>query len=154
MKKSAETKMYLLPPQLFLVCCIGMLMLRIYYPVIIWLSLPYNLIGLMLIGLGLILSIWGSRTFSKNQTNIHTFKEPDKLIVEGLYKYSRNPMYLGFLVSLAGIFILLGAVSPILLLFTFLIIVNRWYIKSEEKNMTAKFGRDYLQYKDSTRRWI
>lgn len=149
-----KIKFHLLPPQLFLFCSASMFIMRISYPGYIWLSLPYTLIGLPVMGLGLALSIVGARTFRQKETNIDTFKRPDKLIVEGLYKYSRNPMYLGFLVSLAGVYILLGASSPILLLLAFLVITNRYYIKFEEKAMTDTFGDDYLKYKASTRRWI
>ncbi|MWC30223.1 DUF1295 domain-containing protein [Paenibacillus sp. MMS18-CY102] len=144
----------LLPPQLFLIGAIGMLVMRLYCPYDIWLPFPYNLAGILVVGSGLGMAIWGSRAFRRYNTNIHTFKEPGRLVVEGLFKYTRNPMYLGFLVALAGLFIVLGAVSPFVIVVLFLVITNQWYIKFEEHALADKFGQEYEAYKASTRRWI
>ncbi|WP_096186048.1 methyltransferase family protein [Evansella halocellulosilytica] len=144
----------LLPPHLFLICCLGMVLLRIYYPYYLWISMPYNLIGFILVVGGLAVSNWGSNSFRQHQTNIHTFKKPDRLVIEGLFKYSRNPMYTGFLVALVGLFIVLGAISTAVFVLLFLIITDRWYIKYEEKELTETFGSEYERYKASTRRWI
>ncbi|MFC4102120.1 methyltransferase family protein [Paenibacillus xanthanilyticus] len=73
-------------------------------------------------------------------SRLSAFLQPDTLIVEGLYQYSRNPMYLGLLVALTGVFILPGAVTPVLFVLGFLILTNQWYIKVEERAMTDKFG--------------
>ncbi|WP_035346914.1 methyltransferase family protein [Halalkalibacter hemicellulosilyticus] len=144
----------LLPPHLFLICCFGMVLFRMYDPYYLWVSTPYNLIGLVLLAAGLVVSIMGSRTFRQHRTNIHTFKKPNQLVVEGLFKYSRNPMYVGFLMALVGLFVVLGAVSPALFVLLFLIVTDRWYIKYEENILNETFGVEYERYKSSTRRWI
>lgn len=76
------------------------------------------------------------------------------MVTHGLFKYSRNPIYLGFSISLAGVIIVLGAISPIVVLVLFIAITNTWYIPFEEQNMEALFGEAYLNYKRTTRRWI
>jgi protein-S-isoprenylcysteine O-methyltransferase Ste14 len=63
-------------------------------------------------------------------------------------------MYLGFLTRLLGLFIILGAVSPIILVFIFFIITYHWYIRFEEEMMVRKFGKKYINYQSVTRKWI
>ncbi|MGF1850255.1 methyltransferase family protein, partial [Vibrio lentus] len=74
---------------------------------------------------------------------------------EGVYKYTRNPMYLGFVVSLLGFAILTGAAnSSFLLTAIFVLVTDRWYIKFEEQMMRDKFGQDYEDYCRKVKRWI
>ncbi|WP_241907923.1 methyltransferase family protein [Vibrio lentus] len=116
---------------------------------------PYNLAGLVVIGVGLLLAMSGKRLFKKRNTNIMTFDEPTLLVTEGVYKYTRNPMYLGFVVSLLGFAILTGAAnSSFLLTAIFVLVTDRWYIKFEEQMMCDKFGQDYEDYCRKVRRWF
>jgi len=94
------------------------------------------------IGLGFTLS--GARLFSRIGTNIKTFNKPDQLVVSGLFSISRNPMYLGFLLLLAGIAVALGTLAPFVIVTAFFMITNLWYIPFEEQKMEETFGRDYL----------
>ena len=147
-------KIKLLPPTLFIICAIFMIVIGLIWPLKNIITSPYNLIGILVLFLGLGISIWGSNKFNQVGTNIQTFDEPDILITDGLFKYSRNPMYLGFLVVLWGIFIILGAVSPIILVLIFFIVTDQWYITFEEEMMVMKFGKKYINYKSVTRKWI
>ena len=116
---------------------------------------PYTLIGLPFIATGLILAVRGRQFFKRLGTNIMTFDEPDLLVTEGLFRYTRNPMYLGFVVALLGFSLLVGAaVSSLLLVMLFILITDRWYIAFEEKVMLRKFGSDYDNYCQKVRRWI
>ena len=144
----------LLPPTFFIVCAVIMIIIGLTLPVKNIITFPYNLIGILVLILGIGLSVWGSNKFNQVGTNIQTFEEPDILITDGLFKYSRNPMYLGFLTGLLGLFIILGAVSPIILVFIFLIITDHWYIRFEEEMMVRKFGKKYINYQSVTRKWI
>ena len=88
-------------------------------------------------------------------TNVMTFEQPDVLVTQGVYRYSRNPMYLGFVVALLGSSLLMGAsISSFLLVALFFIITDRWYIRFEELEMTKKFGAEYQAYSNNVRRWI
>jgi protein-S-isoprenylcysteine O-methyltransferase Ste14 len=119
------------------------------------LTYPYSLIGLVLVIAGLLLAITGKKLFKRLGANIMTFEEPDVLITEGVYKYSRNPMYLGFVIALLGFSLLMGAaMSSFLLTGLFFIITDRWYIGFEEQAMIRKFGLAYKEYCCSVRRWI
>ena len=88
------------------------------------------------------------------KTNLHTFNQPDRLVVTGLFKYSRNPMYLGFAISTFGVALYLGSLSPFLMVVLFIVVADRWYIAFEEKVMINIFGDDYENYKKSVHRWI
>jgi protein-S-isoprenylcysteine O-methyltransferase Ste14 len=124
------------------------------FPITKFLKFPMNLIGILLFLLGLGIAKHGSDIFEKKGTNIETFDDPDMLITDGLYKVSRNPMYLGFLIALLGIFMLLGCLSPLFVVILFFIVTDRWYIKFEEAAMDKVFGDQYEEYKGSTRRWL
>jgi protein-S-isoprenylcysteine O-methyltransferase Ste14 len=75
-------------------------------------------------------------------------------VVGGLYRFSRNPMYLGMGLMLVGAGVLLGALSPLFGVALFVIVADRWYIAFEEQAMQAHFGPAYAAYQARTRRWI
>ncbi|MCE0557686.1 isoprenylcysteine carboxylmethyltransferase family protein [Motilimonas sp. E26] len=145
----------ILPPVLFVLFIIvmGMICWGMGSPHNI--GYPYSLIGLPFVVAGLMLAVAGKILFRKLSTNIMTFDEPDKLVTEGVFKYTRNPMYLGLVVAMMGFSILMGsAITSILLTALFLLITDRWYIAFEEKIMHRKFGLDYEEYCRKVRRWI
>lgn len=118
-------------------------------------SYPYTVIGLPLLIAGLLLAITGKRLFKKRNTNVMTFDPPSVLVTEGVYKYSRNPMYLGFVSALLGVSFLMGAaISSFLLVGLFFIVTDRWYIGFEEQEMKSKFGLEYEDYCHNVRRWV
>ena len=65
-------------------------------------SYPYSLVGLIFLISGLGIAVYHSRVFKEEGTNIKTFDEPTKFVRVGLFKYTRNPMYLGFVLALLG----------------------------------------------------
>lgn len=144
----------LLPPALFTVCIVIMIGFWWLFPVTNLLKFPLNLIGILLFLFGLGIAKRGSDIFEKKGTNIETFDDPYILVTDGLYKISRNPMYLGFVISLSGLFLLLGCLSPLFVVVLFFIITDRWYIKFEEAAMEKIFGVKYQEYKSGTRRWL
>ena len=145
----------ILPPILFLltVTVMGTICWGVGAPHI--LAIPYTLIGIPVIIAGLVLSFLGSRLFKRIGTNIMTFDEPDILVTEGLYRFSRNPMYLGFAVATIGFALLFGAsIVSFFAVILFILITDRWYIAFEEKHMLVKFGTDYTDYCRNVRRWF
>ncbi|UTB33469.1 MAG: phosphatidylethanolamine N-methyltransferase family protein [Methanobacterium sp. ERen5] len=114
-KESLEKKM--LPPTLFAICILSAIFLNFLNPIYI-VKYPYNFLGIIFLISGLYLSMKGSNQFRKANTNINTFDEPDNLISDGLFKYSRNPMYLGFIITLSSVIIILGSVQPLVILFS------------------------------------
>ncbi len=144
----------ILPPTLLLVCWVLMILSHLVWPIRTLVPVPINLVGLGLLGLGLFMSIAADRQFAQVGTNVKTFDEPGQLVTTGWFRYSRNPMYLGFVLALGGTWVLLGSTSPILEVLIFAVVADRWYIPFEEHKMVAKFGQAYQDYKRQVRRWI
>ena len=84
----------------------------------------------------------------------HPFSKPEKLVTGGLFRFTRNPMYLGLTILLTGVWVLLGSVSPGIFVLAFLLIADRWYITYEEAQLLAVFGAKYVAYQAQTSRWI
>lgn len=76
------------------------------------------------------------------------------LVVRGVYRISRNPMYFGFLLMLVGWGILLCNVASLVLIPVFVACMNRFQIDPEERHMREKFGEAYRRYEETVRRWI
>jgi len=144
----------ILPPKLFIFSVLVMVLLNFTIPFMKIIEYPFNLLGIILLITGLAISQIGSNKFKKAGTTVMTFDEPDKLVMDGLYKYTRNPMYLGFVISLLGLFIILGTLSPLVIVIMFFIITDQWYIKFEESKLIAKFGENYQSYKKKVRKWF
>ena len=115
---------------------------------------PFHWLGLPLLALGLAIAIVARKQFARARTNIYTFSEPDHLVTDGVFRFTRNPMYLGFSVALLGLSLFLGTLPAMLLAVAFVIISDRWYIAFEEAMLRGKFGERYQRYAQHTRRWL
>jgi len=76
------------------------------------------------------------------------------LALGGPYRFTRNPMYIGFLLLSTGICLTTNALWPLLFLPAVLLILRRKVIDREERYLEAKFGFEYLAYKSRVRRWL
>lgn len=76
------------------------------------------------------------------------------LVASGIYKFSRNPMYLGFALLLLAIATWLSHVLALALVPAFVVYLNRFQIEPEERALKAKFGEDFAAYMQAVRRWI
>jgi protein-S-isoprenylcysteine O-methyltransferase Ste14 len=144
----------ILPPLLFVLFALVMLGLDA------WLGAPAVLPGaaraaggLLVLG-GIALAVIARAWFARARTNIHTFRRPDVLVTGGPFRLSRNPMYLGFSLSLAGLAAALGSLAAFAPVAAFVVIVDRWYIAFEERMMRSTFGAAYEEYARRTRRWL
>ncbi|WP_119273792.1 methyltransferase family protein [Taklimakanibacter deserti] len=144
----------LLPPVLVAIITIVMCGARIVLPGPVIVPAPYNWLGLALLVAGPALALIGARRFDKVGTNIKTFNEPTLLVTDGLFKWTRNPMYLGLTLFLLGLAVLLGTLFPFLGPVAFAVTADCWYIPFEEAALQHKFGERYEAYKRATRRWI
>ncbi len=115
-----------------------------------------NLISLIILLIGVLILITPIFKFIKSKTTIDPikFKKVNKLITSGIYKYSRNPMYLGLLMIVTSTSIFYLNIFSIITPVIFYCWINRFQIKREEIFLTEKFGKDYILYMTKTRRWI
>lgn len=121
------------------------------------LDIPYGaVVSSLLFGLGGLVGLLSVATFIRLRTTVDP-RYPDKaakLVVQGLYKYSRNPMYLAIVLALTGIALRLGALSAWAVVPLFAAFITRYQIVPEEKALGQKFGDDYRNYARRVRRWV
>ena len=120
-------------------------------------QIPFqSLISIFILSIGILILLNPVLKFKKSKTTINPikFKKVNKLVTSGIYKYSRNPMYLGLLMIVVSSSIFYLKIYSILTPLFFYLWINRFQIKREEVFLTEKFGEDYLSYKKKTRRWI
>ncbi|MET0357104.1 MAG: isoprenylcysteine carboxylmethyltransferase family protein [Cellvibrio sp.] len=142
-------------PPFVVVMSIGiMVLLHVKIPVAELLTQPLNWLGLVLVAIGFAMASWHARLFRRIGTNINTFGKPGKLTREGLFRRTRNPMYLGMVIFLTGVACILGSVSPLIGPLVFFLLAQYWYIPLEEKAMYQKFGDEYLDYQRAVPRWL
>jgi len=113
-----------------------------------------RIVSLPLIIGGLLLDGAAAGYFRRIGTNVQPFKPTTVLGTEGLYRFSRNPIYLGFAITYAGLAVAMDSVLALLLLIPCLLVVDRFVIQREERYLSAKFGADYDAYRARVRRWL
>jgi protein-S-isoprenylcysteine O-methyltransferase Ste14 len=158
MRSLSETKplltKQLISPVLTIICLVLMLLLHWIYPIGRFLPFPFNLAGLLPGSLGLAVCFTAHQQFKKIGTTLYPFNQPEKLVTDSLFRYTRNPMYLGLTIFLGGVWLLLGSLSPGAFVGAFLLIADRWYITYEEGQLLDVFGAKYAAYRARTPRWI
>jgi protein-S-isoprenylcysteine O-methyltransferase Ste14 len=146
-----------IPPPVYLLLSAGVMwLLNQHFPLYHWLTSPWNKLGLGIISIALLCDFWSLFLFYRAKTTPNPMKPSNtaKLVTSGLYQYSRNPMYLGLLIMLAGWGIYLGSVSPFLILLIFVCVMTKQQIEPEEAALVRKFGNAYQDYQQQVRRWI
>ena len=126
------------------------------YPVPIGFISYTDIIGLLICIVGVAISVAGVVTFRNAETTIDP-RYPDKtthLVVSGIYKYSRNPMYLGFLIILIAAVFYFNSLCSLLIIPLFVLSMNLFQIIPEEKVLSNKFGDSFAEYRTKTRRWL
>ena len=119
--------------------------------------LPYKYsISVLILLVGTLILISPVFKFIKSKTTVNPvkFKKVNKLVTSGIYKYSRNPMYLGMILIIISTSIYYLNYYSLVTPFIFYFWINRFQIKREEIFLTEKFGKEYLLYMSKTRRWI
>jgi protein-S-isoprenylcysteine O-methyltransferase Ste14 len=111
-------------------------------------------LGLLLIFCGFLVGFSGFREVRRAGSNVDPYKPVTAVVTGGPYRFTRNPMYLGFTLMYVGISALANALLPLLLLPAILQLMKRGVIEREERYLERKFGEEYLQFKESVRRWI
>lgn len=103
------------------------------FPVVQVIPLPWSLLGLVLLVAGLALNLITDNAFHKNNTTVKPFQESTVLIVDGVYRFSRHPMYLGFVLKLTGVAVILGSLTRWLVVPAFVAAMEIMFIRTEEK---------------------
>lgn len=118
------------------------------------LGFPFTLTGLVPAVMGLFTNLQARRTLREANTTDNIFENPKVLITEGVFRYSRNPMYLGGIVFSFGLAILLGSLVAFIFPIVLFVLLNSLYIPKEEDQLRTMFGKKYFDYEKRVRRWI
>lgn len=144
------------PPPLLLTLIFAVLMFSMdrAFPFFRAIASPVADFDYVLIGLGVLLILVAAGLFKWRKTTVNPFGEPAVVVREGVYRFSRNPMYLGMLLILLGFGVWLGNMLALLLAPGFVWVMTRWYILREEQLLESRFGEEYRIYRRQVRRWI
>ena len=144
------------PLLLFLICALIIFILASVFPSLQFLfTFKLYIASLLSIGGGLIVFL-GVAGFKKADTTMNPIT-PDassSLVTRGIYAYSRNPMYLGFLLILLSMTVYLSNIIAYSVPPLFCLYLHRFQIKPEEKVLSASFGSAYADYQNKVRAWI
>ena len=92
--------------------------------------------------------------FIRTKNTVVTIKAAESLQITGIYKTTRNPMYVSLVLVYLGLTCLIGNWWNIILLPLLLLVVQEYVIKREEKYLARKFGNEYMDYRQHVRRWL
>ncbi|MCJ2164309.1 MULTISPECIES: isoprenylcysteine carboxylmethyltransferase family protein [unclassified Pseudodesulfovibrio] len=146
----------IMPPFFFYCCLLSGICLDLIFP---WtLRAVHYLImlsaGAGIIAAGIFFMMWGHGRFRSLGVNVPTNLPVSRLVTDGAYQYSRNPMYVGFMSILVGLGVAIGSLwmlASALLMFLYLSI---YVIPREEAYLGRRFGAEYKTYRNIVRRWL
>lgn len=113
-----------------------------------------GLLAGLLVGGGIVLIALAVLEFRKNSTTIVPHQEADTLIVSGIFRRTRNPIYLADLMLLAGFLLNWSAWLSLALVPILMWVLERRFILPEENRLRRKFRADFARYERKTRRWV
>lgn len=106
--------------------------------------------------IGLLISVAGVVEFRRAGTTVNPLKPEaaSSLVAGGIYRLTRNPMYLGFALALFGWGSFLSNPASLAVLFVFVGYMNRFQIVPEERALESLFGEEFAAYRSKVRRWL
>ena len=120
-------------------------------------SFPFRLlVASAVAAVGAAVSALGVLSFRRARTTVNpmTPEASSSLVVRGVYKFTRNPMYLGFLLWLLAWAVVLSNALAALLPLAFVLYMNQFQIAPEERALQSRFGIAFADYKRAVRRWL
>lgn len=146
-----------IPPPGYMFLFAGLMwLLSEHLPQATWLDTPWNRIGWLVMALSIIPAAGAFSLFSYFGTTPDPFhpEKASKLVTCGVYRYSRNPMYLGLLLLLTGWAVFLGSMVALIFPPLFVWVITTHQIRWEEQALEKMFGEEYLDYKRKVRAWL
>jgi protein-S-isoprenylcysteine O-methyltransferase Ste14 len=153
-ESQAGTRAKILPPKLFA----GLLAVTVVSGLALpgaWLDhVALRIAGITLIAAGAALNLWSDRQLKRASTTVKPGALPTALVSTGVFRLTRNPMYLGMTAILAGAALVLGSLPGLACAAAFAVLVDRLYIVREEADLSTAFGVAYSAYRRGVRRWL
>ena len=117
-------------------------------------DLPAGWPGAMVFVLALALGVWAVVTITRAGSNVPTNLPSTTLVESGPYRFTRNPIYLGMLLSLIGLAIAFNNLWLLTMLVPFALVLRYGVVAREEVYLERKFGDVYRGYRSRVRRWL
>lgn len=114
------------------------------------------MVALLVLAIGVFFSVAGVLSFRQAQTTVNPLKPEtaSALVRSGIYQYSRNPMYVGFALVLLAWACYLASLFALFGVLGFVLYMNRFQIRPEERALITLFGSEYQVYQTQVRRWL
>ncbi len=112
------------------------------------------LVGIALCSIGLLIGLAGVREFHRHDTPISPLKPASELVTSGVFRYTRNPMYLGFVIITIGIAVAVNSLALLVATVLEAVLLQIAVINPEEQFLLEAFGSDFENYRQHTRPWI
>ncbi len=113
-----------------------------------------GMLGWLLIGAGAGLTLWAVQRMQRLKTPLMPRREPQALVTDGPFRFSRNPIYLGDVLILLGVVLLLDSPLALLLVPSFMALLVRRFIAPEEAALAKQFPSAFAEWSRRTRRWF
>jgi protein-S-isoprenylcysteine O-methyltransferase Ste14 len=146
--------MRLIPPIWLLFSLIAIYAIDRFLPAITPYERPWTQLGYAIMAFGFLVVLYCATQFRKNKTTIHPGHTPSILLTTGIYRLSRNPIYLAMAIILLGATLSTANLVTLPIPLIFVGIITELFIKPEERILAQEFGEPYAQYQHQTRRWI
>lgn len=114
----------------------------------------WDLAGVALISVGVVLMIWATATMLARRTPVMPGQAPEALVTDGPFVLTRNPIYLGDVLVVAGAALWMGPLWGIVLVVPLMAVLTVRFIQPEEARLRERFGTDFEAWTQRTRRWI
>jgi len=156
MSEPDSPRVRLIPPIIFFLCLAGGIAVSfIWGGWVAFLPWPARVIsGAVIAVAGFAFMAWGHGRFRALGVAVKTFKPASQLVTEGAYRFSRNPMYVGFVAILAGLGWAAGSIPMLASAVVMFLYLNLHVIRREEAYLTRAFGQPYKDYCARVRRWL
>ena len=138
----------------FLLGLVGGVLVNFYLPLPVWSGAVIRVVGCLPLLLGVFLFAWARATFRHHMTALMPWTHTTALVTDGPYGFSRNPIYLSFVLMYLGLSFIFDSAYVLITLVMIIVLFDRLQILREERYLQGLFGTDFDSYAAKVRRWL
>jgi len=154
LEKPGQSDVWIPPPLIYVATFFVALLLQKCLPLSALPALLGRTVGIGFISAGILMALWSINLFRRARTSLVPIKPATALVIEGPYRFTRNPMYLGLLSVYIGAAFLRHLLWAVLMTPVVIFAIHYLVIGKEENYLVRKFGGEFLGYKARVRRWL
>ena len=142
------------PPVLFAITMMVGVAFHFLLPLHVFPTWPARVVGVLVLVAGTLLVRWGRNTMVRMGTSVRPDQPSTALVLEGPFRFTRNPLYLGTTGMYLGVALLIDDLWPLILVLPMLAVLEWGVIRREERYLEMKFGEAYRAYQAKVRQWF